>query len=115
MRNFGRKLLACLVLILLLQSCENETEDVLQPGTITELPFTSMKLEDLTEFQPLKSKKWMIGADAYSHRGRCFGYDAPIPDKFQRFFPDAKPRFLNHWHLWNICIGAQGLLRELFH
>ena len=68
MRNFGRKLLACLVLILLLQSCENETEDVLQPGTITELPFTSMKLEDLTEFQPLKSKKWMIGGDAYSDR-----------------------------------------------
>ena len=68
MRNFGRNFLACLVLILLLQSCENETEDVLQPETITELPFTSMKLEDLTEFQPLKSKKWMIGGDAYSDR-----------------------------------------------
>ena len=71
--DFGRAIKNVLVFtftVFVLPACESDEDVVVQPETLTTLPFTPFKLDDLSDFQQPKSKKWMIAGNVYADRKR---------------------------------------------
>lgn len=57
-----------LLLMVIGPSCKSGKDEIIVPESITRLPFISFQLNDLNEFQNIKSEKWMIAGNAYANR-----------------------------------------------
>jgi hypothetical protein len=67
-----KNLIIYVLILFAAQACGDKEQDVTEPEALTTLPFTPLSLDDMSGFQPLKTKKWMIAGNVYADRKKKY-------------------------------------------